>query len=96
MTAELPIRDGQVVALKRLLEDYGYTEESRLWIAGELVGHPVTRIEDLTLNEWRAIRDEAYPNWSKDDWKVSAKFCLRLAGLRNDWREKHDGQMKLF
>jgi hypothetical protein len=89
------IKDGQLVAVRRLVGDVVKDKPGQLYVVSQLVGRNLRTLADLTAAEWRMIRNDAYPNWKDDDWTVSAAFKAKLTGLRNDYLESM-GQMRMF
>lgn len=89
-----PITGGQQVALRRLIDAEHDTK--RLWIISQLVGRAIPSFDDLTLQDWRSIRNRAYPDWKRDDWTVGETFQMELAHLRSRYAEEVSGQMRLF
>ena len=90
------ITQGQQFALIKLCSVYTNRRDARLWILSKLTGREIKSSSELTLEEWRKIRDDAYPAWGSNDWTISEKFATKMAGLINEYEEKVLGQMKLF
>ena len=90
------IRDGQKFALLKLCQKYTKSRGCRLWILSELLGKSVESTEELSLQDWRRIRDEAYPDWHNDDWLTSKEFDSKMRGLVFRYEKEVLGQMGLF
>lgn len=90
------ITDGQKLALVKLCGKVTSKSIGRHYILSKLTGRKIEHTSDLQLNEWRKIRDEAYPNWRNDDWYVSDKFISKLHILYDEFETEVVGQGKLF
>lgn len=94
-----PITPGQRVALQKLIDRFNTDrdDKARLYVVTQLVGHDVKSIAQLTIGDWRAIRDDAYPFWHAGDWDtISQSFAQNAAFLFNRYREQITGQLRLF
>lgn len=92
-----PITDGQIIALTRLLSTFESDKKARLYMVSHLVGRNVPTFKHLTIGDWRAIRDDAYPFWRQDDWKtIGENFARNARFLSNRYREDVTGQLRLF
>lgn len=95
-----PISGGQKIALARLLKPYADKRPMRLYITSQLIGREITSSNELTLGEWRKIRDSAYPHWRDNidnpDWTVGREFKAKVAGLAEKYLEDVLGQKRLF
>jgi hypothetical protein len=92
--SNFPITPGQKVALSRLINVSN--DDKRLWIASQLVGREITSFNDLLLDDWRGIRDRAYPHWEDQDWTPGPEFRAKLAALNERYDEEISGQLRLF
>jgi hypothetical protein len=91
------IKDGQKLALIKLcqkLSDGGRDE--RLFIVSELLGKPVESFNDLTIDNWRSIRDRAYPNWSDDNWEIGKDFAAKVGEIVRRYQTQVLGQLSMF
>ena len=62
----------------------------------KLLGKEVETSGELTLQDWRSIRDRAYPNWPDGDWGVGNDFELLGHRLVRQYEEEVLGQKNLF
>jgi hypothetical protein len=76
----------------------GFTNrrDCRLWILSELLGKNVLSANYLSLQDWRKIRNEAYPNWTNNEWTIGDSFSKKINVLCNQFEEQVLGQKKLF
>ena len=82
------------MALRKLIGDV--SRDKRLWIASQLIGRTIGSFDDLTLQDWRKVRNAAYPDWPQNDWTVGDAFRRELAHLGSQYDETVTGQMRLF
>lgn len=92
----MKVSDGQCFALIKLMGRYSKNREERLWILSRLIDRDVESTKDVNVDEWKAIRNEAYPNWSMDDWDVSMKFHRRCVALKEKYETEILGQELMF
>ena len=93
----LPIKDGQKLALILLSKKCGVrSRDERLFLVSQLLDKDVSTFNGLSLNEWRYLRDLAYPRWPDDDWEVGDPFKQQGVGILREYREQVLGQMPLF
>lgn len=96
MSDKFKIKPGQQVALKKLLEGAGFVDKvGQVWVAQQLTGKDVRTLADLSQDDWRAIRNYAYPNWTEEEWVVCREYAAMLAGYREVYLELM-GQRRLF
>lgn len=96
MSSEHRIKDGQLLVIRRLIGEVIQEKAGQLYIAERLIGRKVLTLAALTQDDWRRIRDEAYPRWKDDEWECSAAFTNKLCRLRNEYLEKALGQRRMF
>jgi hypothetical protein len=96
MTPETKIQDGQRFALVKLIGGFTQRRDCRLWILSKLLSKTVESSKDLTIQDWRKIRDEAYPNWTNNEWETGEEFKKKISGLCGQFEEQVLGQKKLF
>lgn len=93
------IKPGQVqslkTALRECLPDKMDTPRIRLFIVEQLIGREIEDLHELTEDEWRTLRREAYPHFREDDWMVGGDWCIRIADLFEEYLESI-GQQRLF
>lgn len=92
----MKIKDGQRLALYRLLKRYTDTAHGMLFLVSRMTGRTVRSLGDLSVKEWQEIRNEAFPNWVEDDWTVSEDFDDRCHALHRQYLEEKLGQKALF
>lgn len=90
------ITDGQKLALIKLCGKVTSDSAGRHYILSKLIARKIEHTSDLMLQEWRSIRNEAYPNWQNDDWFISDKFLSKLHILYGEYETEVLGQGKLF
>ncbi len=93
---DYPITDGQRFALIKLTGLFGKGRDFRLWLIGEWLGKKCETTKDLSINDWRIIRNMAYPNWSDNDWWVSDDFRTKGEALYRQYEKEVLGQGVLF
>lgn len=92
-----PIIDGQRLSLILLAKEVGCdTDEMRYWWASRLLHRDITSFNELTIDDWRSIRDRAKPRWKDNDWATSELFTQASWTILNDYRERVLGQMRLI
>jgi len=96
--SQVPIQKGQRFALNRLMGQFSDSRDMRLWMINHLlIRHDdITSTSDLTVLEWRRIRDRAYPDWGSDDWTVGDAFVIHMHTLACEYKENVLGQKRLF
>jgi hypothetical protein len=97
MTApELSLSKGQLWAVVKLCKEAtgfdGHNE--RVALLSGLAGRQVSSSKEITLAEWRRIRDAAYPNWPENDWTMAAAFKAKAQGILRQFLEDL-GQLQL-
>ena len=90
------INEGQRFAVIKLFGHFASDRNARLWILSQMFGREIKSTNELTLNEWRQIRDKAYLNWVNSDWTVSDEFIKDGHRRFEEYEEKVLGQKKLF
>lgn len=90
------ITDGQKLALVKLCGKVTTDSAGRHYILSKLTNRTIEHTSDLMLNEWRTIRDEAYPDWPQNDWSLSDKFLSKLRLCYEEYETEVIGQGKLF
>lgn len=90
------ITDGQKLALVKLCGNVTSDSAGRHYILSKLTGRDIKHTSDLLLNEWRTIRDEAYPDWPNGDWSISESFHRKLWSIYVEYETEIIGQGKLF
>ena len=95
---QVPIQKGQRFALNKLMGKFSDSRDMRLWLVNHLLRHgrTITSTSELTVLEWRQIRDRAYPNWEADDWTVGDAFIVHMHTLAQEYKENALGQKRLF
>ena len=97
MAQKRPLSDGQRVAVHILLKSGGAHTDALKWFAlTKLLGREITRIGDMNLDDWHALRMVAYPRWDKNDWTIGDEFKRLIADFVNEYRETVLGQLRLF
>ena len=97
MTApELLLSKGQLWAVVKLCKEAtGYDgHNERVALLSGLTGRQVCSSKEITLAEWRRIRDAAYPNWPENDWTMSQQFRARAQAIMRQFLEDL-GQLQL-
>lgn len=96
MSDKFKIKPGQQVALQNLFKNAGFVDKTaQLWLAQQLTGKAVRTLADLSQDDWRAIRNYAYPNWMDEEWVVCREYAVMLAEYRETYLELM-GQKRLF
>lgn len=90
------INPGQKFSLFRLCQRFAGTEEKRLFLLSHILNREVKSIGNVFLDEWRAIRDSAFPGWSDNNWEVSREFIYSAKDLVRQYEEEVLGQGVLF
>ena len=90
------ITDGQKLALIKLCQKFVKGRDGRLWILSQLLNKEVNSTSELSINDWRKIRDMAYPHWPDNDWTISDEFMSIGNNLRLRYEKEVLGQMALF
>ena len=90
------ISDGQLFALNRLIGKFAPDRPKRLFVLGKLLNKEVKSSTELTLENWRYIRDKAYPAWMKDDWTINEAFTGEVRGFVKQYEKEVLGQKELF
>ena len=96
MADEPKITDGQRFAIFKLFERMKCDRGGRLWILSKLLEREVKTTADLTLNEWRTIRNSAYPNWVNNDWEISSEFWMSIREIKKQYEIEVLGQTMMF
>ena len=86
------ITDGQKFALVKLCSQFTKLRQGRLYLLTELIGRQIVSTSDVLIGEWRKIRDEAYPNWSDDNWSVCDEFTSKCQTIISDFEKEILGQ----
>lgn len=90
-----PITDSQKAALNRLIGHYaGDDRQARLHLITWLLDRDtlLASINDLTVGEWRRIRNRATPGWANEDFTIAANFDRHAHYLMRQYREHVQGQ----
>lgn len=90
-----PITDGQKAALNRLIGNYaGDDRQARLHIITWLLDRDtlLDTTSQLTVGEWRRIRDRATPGWPDADYTIAPAFDQHAHYLMRQYREHVQGQ----
>jgi len=96
MSDESKISDGQRFAIIKLFGKYTNERSCRLWLIGKIIGREIITTADITLSEWRKIRNEAYPNWGANDWETSDGWNRKCRELVDEYETEIIGQKRLF
>lgn len=88
--------DGQKFALIKLCGNYAKDRGQRLYLLSQLLGRTINTSNDCTQEDWRKIRNEAYQNWSNDDWSVCEPFIAKSQTICAKYEEEVMGQARLF
>lgn len=97
---EMQIKRDHQRSLFGLCKELGIEHRSeRLAVIGGLVGRKISSFNDLTEAEWRAIRDEAWPDWFEESermerWTLGTEFRQRATRTLNEYNESI-GQLRL-
>ena len=92
----MQIKDGQKFALIKLCQRFTKGRHERLWFLSQLLGKTIETSDELSIEDWRKIRDMAYSNWSNDDWEVSQEFLIGGWELHRQYEKEIVGQGELF
>ena len=92
----MDISDGQKFALVKLCGMTAKERNARLYLLSNLTGRTIESSSNIQVNEWRKIRDAAYPRWTNNDWSVSEEFLSKCRQIYEDYETSVLGQMKLF
>lgn len=90
------ITDGQRFAIVRLCSKFADVRPARLYLLSKLTGRNITTSAELLLEEWRKIRNEAYPNWSSNDWSICKGFESKCREILEQYETEVLGQKRLF
>ncbi len=93
------ISDGQITAINILLGRWTKKKKCLLFVVHKLakLQTPLKLLADLTEDEWRDIRDQAYPDWKKNDWKtIDDEFIHQVRDLVQRYNETVLGQLRMF
>ncbi len=90
------ITPGQIRSLTTFLKIVSDDRACHLYILSAVLSRPIVSLGELTANEWRKLRDLAYPRWRDEDWTPGQSFVNRCAELRNKYMEEIVGQRRLF
>ncbi len=90
------ISDGQKFALIKLLGRFTKSRKVRLWMLSQLLNKEVETTSELFVDDWRKIRDAAYPAWPDDDWEIAKEFESKCELLYRRYEEEVLGQKSLF
>lgn len=78
------------------LEGAGFADKvGQLWAIEQLTGKAVRTLADLSQDDWRTIRNAAYPHWTEEEWVVCREFAAALAGHHETYLELM-GQRRLL
>jgi len=95
-----PITSGQKIALRKLIMPQANGRDALLFVISALIGREINSTNELTVGDWRKIRNSAYPYWQDDndepDWTVGHEFKATVAGWCELYREQVIGQQRLF
>jgi len=92
----MQITDGQKFALIKLMGRFAKNRNARLWMLSKLLNKTVESTSELSVDDWRKIRDMAYPDWSDDNWYPCEEFFELGYKLYREYEEDVVGQMSLF
>ena len=91
------ITPGQIRSLRTGISvSAGKDKAAHLYIVAVLLDRPLTELADISLPEWRRLREEMYPHWPLGDWALGDEFRQRCMELFDAYRENVLGQMRLF
>ena len=92
----MKITDGQKLALIKLCQRFTKNRDARLWILSQLLSKEVNSTDELSIEDWRKIRNQAYPDWPNDNWEMSDKFLSIGNNLYLRYEKEVLGQGALF
>ena len=88
--------DGQIFAATKLIGSLTKTKAERLYVASELIGRQIGSFRELTIDEWKMIRNSAYANWMDNIWEVGDEFRSKVNSLCHKYEVEVVGQTLLF
>lgn len=92
----MQIKDGQKLALIKLCQRFTPDRGGRLYLISKLLGREITTTDGLTVSDWQIIRNQAYPNWSNDNWEAGEEFKVSAQGIIREYEREVLGQGELF
>jgi len=92
----MQIRDGQKLALIKLSQKFVKGRKARLFLISDLIGREIKSTSELSVNEWRKVRDAAYPDWPNDNWEVAENFKHKCRAIAQRYEKEVIGQQVMF
>ena len=93
----MKITRGQMYSLINISKTVGATERAaRLYLVSQLLEREIETFKELSLSDWRFIRERAFPNWFEGDWEVCHAFMAKATTILNRYREDVLGQLSLL
>jgi len=92
----MQIKDGQKLALIKLCQRFVKGRNARLWIISQLLDREIKSTGELSIDDWRRIRNKAYPVWADDVWEISEEFGQEMHKLSQRYEKEILGQTVLF
>jgi len=90
------ITDGQRLAIIKLFGKFADNRHCRLWMLEQILDKKVNTTAELSVQDWRKIRNAAYPNWGANDWEIGKEFTAKCTGLLEKYETEIIGQKRLF
>ena len=92
----MAITDGQKLALIKLCQNFARPRKWRLYFLSKLLAKEVESTSELSVEDWRTVRNMAYPNWPDNDWTIGDGFLIEGYTLYAKYEKEVLGQMSLF
>jgi len=92
----IKISDGQRFAILKLLSKFTKIRDCRLFILSNIPDKKILSTSDLTIEDWRKIRNMAYLDWVNDTWDISDDFKQKAQALVDKYETDIMGQKTLF
>ena len=91
------IKPGQIISIKTALREVSnMVDAAHPFIIGEILQRDITSLANLTIGEWKVLRNRFYPNWHKEDWSLDNEQKAIIADLLEKYRETILKQKRLF
>ena len=89
------ISGGQRFSLNKLLSGYAKARADRLYLLSTIIGRAVGSSSHVTLAEWRKLRDEAWPEWTNNNWTPGEAFDKKARAIMREYEVDVLGQREL-
>ena len=86
---------GQQFAMLSLFGKFTTNRDVRLSLVSALLHRQIETFQELMVDDWQKIRDDAYPNWQNNDWEPCEDFKNKIADLLRAM-EVENGQGDMF